>query len=83
MSEERQIRYLALGDSYTIGHNVEIGERWPVQLVQRLRQQGVNIGEAEIIAVTGWTTGQLTDALDASDTAGPFDVVSLMIGVNN
>ncbi len=83
MSGEHQLRYLALGDSYTIGHNVEIGERWPVQLVQRLRGQGVNMAEPEIIAVSGWTTSQLTEAVDASDTQGPFAIVSLLIGVNN
>ena len=83
MSGEHQLRYLALGDSYTIGHNVEIEERWPVQLVQRLRGQGVNMAEPEIIAVSGWTTSQLTKALDTSDPQGAFDMVSLMIGVNN
>ena len=55
MSGEHQLRYLALGDSYTICHNVEIGERWPVQLVQRLKGQGVFVAETEIIAVSGWT----------------------------
>ena len=83
MSGERELSYLALGDSYTIGHNVEIGERWPVQLAQRLRGEGANIGEPEIIAVSGWTTSQLIEAIDASGTQGPFDIVSLMIGVNN
>lgn len=83
MSGEKQLRYLALGDSYTIGHNVEIEERWPVQLVQRFRGQGVNIAEPEIIAVSGWTTSQLTEALNTGETRGPFDIVSLMIGVNN
>ena len=83
MSGDHQLRFLALGDSYTIGHNVEIGERWPVQLVHQLRGQGVNIAETEFIAVTGWTTSQLTEALDTSDTQGPFEIVSLMIGVNN
>ena len=48
-----------------------------MQLVQRLRGQGLNI------AVSGWTTSQLTEALDTSDTQGPFDIVTLMIGVNN
>ena len=83
MIGEEQLRYLALGDSYTIGHNVEIGERWPVQLVQRLREQGIIVAETEMIAVSGWTTSQLTEALDTSDTQGQFDMVSLMIGVNN
>lgn len=61
MSGERQLRFLALGDSYTIGHNVEIEERWPTQLVQRLRERGANVGDAEIIAVSGWTTNHLME----------------------
>ena len=83
MSGEHQLRFLALGDSYTICHNVEIGERWPVQLVQQLKGQGVLVAETEIIAVSGWTTSQLSEALDSSDVQGPFDIVSLLIGVNN
>ena len=83
MSSEQQLRFLALGDSYTIGHNVEIAERWPVQLVERLRGEGINISDAEIIAVSGWTTNQLQEAVKTTAPQGPFDIVTLMIGVNN
>ena len=47
--------YLALGDSYTIGEAVNPNDRWPNQLVARLREKGVEINEPEIIARTGWT----------------------------
>ena len=83
MSSAQQLRFLALGDSYTIGHNVEIAERWPVQLVERLRGEGINISDAEIIAVSGWTTNQLQEAVKTTVPQGPFDIVTLMIGVNN
>lgn len=80
---ERPYRYLALGDSYTIGESVTEAERWPVQLVAALREQGFNIGEPEIIAKTGWTTGDLAKGIAQAQPQGPYDLVSLLIGVNN
>ena len=80
---EVPLRYLALGDSYTIGESVPENERWPVQLVNALRTQGAAVENAEIIAQTGWTTDELADAIIAADPQGPYDLVSLLIGVNN
>lgn len=77
------LRYLALGDSYTIGERVDEAERWPVQLAMALRQQGVNIAEPQIIARTGWTTAELADGIVIAEPTGPYDLVSLLIGVNN
>jgi hypothetical protein len=50
-----ELRYLALGDSYTIGESVAVEGRWPVQLAALLRQAGLAVGEPEIVARTGWT----------------------------
>ncbi len=77
------MRYLALGDSYTIGESVEAEERWPVRLAVLLRGRGVAVGEPEIVAQTGWTTNELLAGIDRAAPAGPFDLVSLLIGVNN
>jgi lysophospholipase L1-like esterase len=71
-------RYLALGDSYTIGESVAVDERFPVQLARAL-----NMPDPQIIARTGWTTDELNAAIDAADPQGPFDLVTLLIGVNN
>ncbi|HKR63234.1 MAG TPA: SGNH/GDSL hydrolase family protein [Thermoanaerobaculia bacterium] len=71
-------RYLALGDSYTIGETVSADERFPNQLAKAL-----GIGEPQIIAKTGWTTDELNAAIDAADPKGPFELVTLLIGVNN
>lgn len=76
MTEPR--RYLALGDSYTIGESVPASERFPVQLARAL-----GLGEPQIIAKTGWTTDELNAAIDAADPRGPFDLVTLLVGVNN
>ena len=65
----RALRYLALGDSYTIGEGVAPAGRWPMQLAQALRAEGVMLGEPKIIATTGWTTDELSAALDAFDAS--------------
>jgi lysophospholipase L1-like esterase len=83
MSEAEGIRYLALGDSYTIGESVPESGRWPVQLVALLRERGVEIRDPRIIARTGWTTDELSAAMDEQEPLGEWDFVSLLIGVNN
>jgi lysophospholipase L1-like esterase len=78
------IRYLALGDSYTIGESVAESERFPVQLAERLRAEGIaELAPPEIIATTGWTPGELAAGIDAAGPVGPFELVTLLIGVNN
>lgn len=76
------INYLALGDSYTIGQGVEESDRWPNQLGEKLRENGFVIHKIDIIARTGWTTSNLLNALDTSDSYN-YNLVSLLIGVNN
>jgi lysophospholipase L1-like esterase len=75
--------YLALGDSYTIGESVSEEERWCVQLATKLRLNGYSINNPDIIAKTGWTTNELASAITASDNSNTYDIVSLLIGVNN
>ncbi|HEX9981877.1 MAG TPA: SGNH/GDSL hydrolase family protein [Thermoanaerobaculia bacterium] len=76
-------RILALGDSYTIGETVEPEQRWPNQLARALRAEGVDVADPEIIAKTGWTTDELSSAIDTVSPDGPYDLVTLLIGVNN
>ncbi len=77
------MRFLALGDSYTIGESVAAVERWPVQLAARMRAQGVSMENPTIIATTGWTTDELAAGIERKGPQGPFELVSLLIGVNN
>ncbi len=77
------LTYLALGDSYTIGESVDSASRWPVQLARALSKEGIAVGEPVIVAQTGWTTDELAAGIEAADPAGTFDLVSLLIGVNN
>lgn len=76
-------RFLALGDSYTIGESVAVSERWPVQLARKLQNKGIDVGDPQIIARTGWTTSELSSAIDAAKPNGPYGLVTLLIGVNN
>ncbi len=76
-------RYLALGDSYTIGEGVETAGTWPFQLATALRAQGIGLDDPQVIATTGWTTDELAAAIDEAAPQGPYALVSLLIGVNN
>jgi lysophospholipase L1-like esterase len=76
------IRFLALGDSYTIGESVPENERWPNQLADLLKAAGYQV-EVKIIARTGWTTSELWEGIQQDEITPPYDMVSLLIGVNN
>jgi lysophospholipase L1-like esterase len=75
--------YLALGDSYTIGESVPESERWPVQLVNEINIKSTRINAPNIIAKTGWRTGDLLNAIDKEPDDKRYDIVSVLIGVNN
>ena len=79
----RGARVLALGDSYTIGEGVDVAERWPAQLADALRASGTPIAAPEVVAVTGWTVAELDAGIDAAGPQGPFDLVTLLVGVND
>lgn len=82
LSGRDTLSYLALGDSYTIGQSVGEEDRYPSQLVRRLRADSLTYKDPDIIAATGWTTADLLAAMPASVPA-PYNIVSLLIGVNN
>lgn len=75
--------YLALGDSYTIGQGVAEQFRYPNQLKDSLAKAGLAIDEMLIIARTGWTTDELTNGIDNATVSPPYNLVTLLIGVNN
>ncbi|MBL7764585.1 MAG: SGNH/GDSL hydrolase family protein [Chitinophagaceae bacterium] len=77
------IKYLALGDSYTIGEGLDPSENFPNQVVRKLLEKGVYIQLEQIIAVTGWTTDELSEAIAVRKPHLRHDWVSLLIGVNN
>lgn len=83
MAQIDTITVLSLGDSYTIGESVNENDRWSVQLAGLLLEKGLGVEKPTLIARTGWTTSELIDAIKASGNQNQYDVVSLLIGVNN
>jgi len=80
---ENPVHFLALGDSYTIGQSVSIYDRWPNQLAAELTNRGYNVADVTFIAQTGWRTDNLKTAIDQQQPLTGFNLVSLLIGVNN
>ena len=83
LTQTKSLKYLALGDSYTIGESVPLEKNFPHQVAALLRKEKINIEDPAIVAKTGWTTDELQDQLSRVRLAVPFDFVTLLIGVNN
>lgn len=81
--QKEGLSYLALGDSYTIGESVDENYRWPVLLTNELNEQGISTQTPIIIAKTGWRTDELIAALKQHEFDEKYDIVSILIGVNN
>ncbi|HMA24414.1 MAG TPA: GDSL-type esterase/lipase family protein, partial [Gemmatimonadaceae bacterium] len=83
MMPAAEIRILALGDSYTIGEGVTTDERWPMQLAAMLRARALQVAAPTIVARTGWTTDELSAGIDDARPTGTYDLVTLLVGVND
>jgi len=81
--QKAQQKFLALGDSYTIGESVSSRERWPSQLVDSLQKRNIYFQQPRIIATTGWRTEDLDRAVHNENLSHDYDLVSLLIGVND
>lgn len=77
------LTYLALGDSYTIGEQVDLLATFPYQTLALLRAQNVALAAPEIVAKTGWTSSELLDAMGKYTFLPSYNLVTLLIGVNN
>lgn len=82
---QRLFKYLALGDSYTYGQSVCEACRFPEQLKDSLELYLTTADNFEIklIAQTGWTTNNLKTAIAAQNLSNDYNLVTLLIGVNN
>ena len=82
---QKNYKYLALGDSYTIGQSVCETCRFPAQLKDSISKY-LNPNDTftvKIIATTGWTTTDLKSAIAADTSLNGYELVTLLIGVNN
>jgi len=84
-ADPQNFKLIALGDSYTIGQSVCENCRFPAQLKDSLqaRYTALDTFNLEIIAQTGWTTSNLKSAISSEEPSTDFDLVTLLIGVNN
>lgn len=80
---QKTLNFLALGDSYTIGESVPLHQSFPYQTVQLLRKKGIPVHAAEMFAKTGWTTDELMVGIKNTLFENNYDIVTLLIGVNN
>lgn len=81
------VHILFLGDSYTVGEGVAPAEAWPMQLLGMLGEEGVTVGEAVVVARTGWTADELMEGMEgrreAVEAGSPYHLVTLLVGVND
>ncbi len=82
-AKETTYKYLALGDSYTIGESVCGDCNYPKQLTDSLNKISKEKTSVKILAKTGWTTTDLLSAIAAENPSKDYDLVTLLIGVNN
>ena len=80
---KKAFTWLALGDSYTVGEGITSKESFPYQVVNILRTKGIEFNNPKVVARTGWTTDELQAAIENSPLHEQYDVVTLLIGVNN
>lgn len=83
IASEATFHYLALGDSYTIGESVPSTQSFPAQLKDSLQTSLNTTIALEIIAVTGWRTDNLQNAVNIDTKRASYNLVTLLIGVNN
>jgi len=85
IDQKKQFKILSLGDSYTIGESVCETCRFPEQLKDSLSItfKKDTTFSLQVIARTGWTTTNLINAIEQENISDDFDLVTLLIGVNN
>jgi lysophospholipase L1-like esterase len=83
MNSNKELTMLCLGDSYTIGEKVDEPDRFPNQTILTLHAKGIYFEKPRIIATTGWTTDELSAAIQKEKIITTYDFVTLLIGVNN
>lgn len=80
----RKVKILCLGDSYTIGEGVDLKETFIYQFINiSKKNEHLSFDKPKIIAKTGWTTDELISSIKKRKLLPSYDMVTLLVGVNN
>jgi lysophospholipase L1-like esterase len=81
--QDERIRYVAIGDSYSIGEGASPDESWPALLTRHLNAQGLHVDLVANPSRTGWTTQQAIDLELPIFLGSKPNFGTLQIGVND
>jgi acyl-CoA thioesterase I len=81
--QAERIRYVAIGDSYSIGEGASPNESWPAVLTRHLNEQGLHLDLVANPSHTGWTAQQAIDHELPIFAAAKPNFATLQIGVND
>ena len=82
-ADNQKVRYVAIGDSYSIGEGATPNESWPALMTRHLKAQGVDVDLVANPSVTGWTTKQAIDRELPIFVESRPNFGTLLIGVND
>ena len=82
-TDNQKIRYVAIGDSYSIGEGATPNESWPAILTRHLNENGLHVDLVANPSVTGWTTQQAIDRELPIFVQSKPTFATLQIGVND
>jgi lysophospholipase L1-like esterase len=82
-ADNQKIRYVAIGDSYSIGEGASPEQSWPAILTRHLNENGLHIELVANPSVTGWTTQQAIDRELPIFVQSKPTFATLQIGVND
>lgn len=83
VAQKDSLSVLVLGDSYSASTGELKINGWPMQLAEALSEKGIEVKDPFIVAGAGWTTSKLIEQIDKKSLVTNFDLVGLLIGVNN
>jgi len=82
-TDQQRNRYVAIGDSYSIGEGASPNESWPAILTRHLNAQGLHVDLVANPSRTGWTTQQAIDHELPIFVAARPTLATLQVGVND
>src|SRR6266849_3838897 len=81
--DKEKIRYVAIGDSYSIGEGASPNESWPALLMRHLNDKDLHVDLVANPSRTGWTTQQAIDRELPIFIESKPTFATLQIGVND